>query len=161
MDVKTFKLLCLDGYSKQFSDECCLAWRLSFLHPSHLSFPDHVHDLISLEGSPCRFKRKEAQSRFDQPFDEAVVLFNEGVHVFDLRFRLWESQGVFERLWQAGLQEYDELAGIGWDWQSADSSTLKALEPLPPSAPLPPTAASRDPNGASSVIAEGSRWLWS
>ena len=84
MDVKTSKLLCLDGYSKQFSDECCLAWRLSFLHPSHLSFPDHVHDLISLEGSPCRFKRKEAQPRFDQPFDEAVVLFNEVVHVFDL-----------------------------------------------------------------------------
>src|SRR2546421_2939307 len=45
--------------------------------------------------------------------------------VYD-RFRLWESQGVFERLWQAGLQEYDELAGIGWDWQSADSSTVKA-----------------------------------
>src|SRR6266853_112419 len=68
MDVKTPKLLCLDGYSKQFSNECCLAWRLSFLHPSHLSFPDHVPDLISLSGSPGRFKRKEAQSRLDQPF---------------------------------------------------------------------------------------------
>ena len=45
--------------------------------------------------------------------------------VYD-RFRLWESQGVFQRLWQAGLAEYDELAGIGWDWQSVDSSTVKA-----------------------------------
>lgn len=45
--------------------------------------------------------------------------------VYD-RFRQWERQGFFERLWQAGLQEYDELAGIGWDWQSVDGSTVKA-----------------------------------
>jgi putative transposase len=42
------------------------------------------------------------------------------------RFRQWEVQGVFQRLWQAGLQEYDELQGIAWDWQSLDSSTVKA-----------------------------------
>jgi putative transposase len=41
--------------------------------------------------------------------------------VYD-RFRLWEEQGFFQRLWQAGLQGYDELAGIGWDWQSVDGS---------------------------------------
>jgi len=45
--------------------------------------------------------------------------------VYD-RFREWEAQGVFERLWQAGLQHYDGLVGISWDWQSADSSTVKA-----------------------------------
>lgn len=45
--------------------------------------------------------------------------------VYD-RFRWWEAQGFFQQLWQAGLQEYDELAGIGWDWQSLDSSTVKA-----------------------------------
>lgn len=45
--------------------------------------------------------------------------------VYD-RFRWWESQGFFQRLWQAGLAEYDELAGIGWDWQSVDGSTVKA-----------------------------------
>ena len=59
MDVKTPKLLCLDGYFKQFSDECCLAWRLSFLHPSHLSFPDHVHDLISLRSLQHALHLKE------------------------------------------------------------------------------------------------------
>src|ERR1700757_1808269 len=42
------------------------------------------------------------------------------------RFRWWESQGFFLHLWQAGLQKYDELAGIGWDWQNLDSSTVKA-----------------------------------
>ncbi len=45
--------------------------------------------------------------------------------VYD-RFRWWEEQGFFHRLWQAGLAEYDELAGIGWDWQSVDGSTVKA-----------------------------------
>ena len=45
--------------------------------------------------------------------------------VYD-RFRQWEEQGFFQRLWQAGLQEYDELVGIGWDWQSVDGSMVKA-----------------------------------
>lgn len=45
--------------------------------------------------------------------------------VYD-RFRLWEAQGFFLRVWQAGLHTYDELQGIGWDWQSLDSSTVKA-----------------------------------
>ncbi len=45
--------------------------------------------------------------------------------VYD-RFRWWESQDFFQHLWQAGLHEYDELAGIGWDWQSVDGSTVKA-----------------------------------
>ena len=45
--------------------------------------------------------------------------------VYD-RFRQWENQGFFQHVWQAGLQEYDELADIGWDWQSVDSSSVKA-----------------------------------
>jgi putative transposase len=45
--------------------------------------------------------------------------------VYD-RFRLWEQQGVFERIWQAGLQEYDELEGIAWEWQSMDGVMTKA-----------------------------------
>src|SRR5215469_6176838 len=45
--------------------------------------------------------------------------------VYD-RFRLWEEQGVFERIWQAGLQEYDELEGIAWEWQSMDGVLTKA-----------------------------------
>lgn len=45
--------------------------------------------------------------------------------VYD-RFRLWEQQGVFECIWQAGLQEYDELEGIAWEWQSMDGVMTKA-----------------------------------
>ncbi len=45
--------------------------------------------------------------------------------VYD-RFRLWEQQGVFDCIWQAGLQEYDELEGIAWEWQSLDGVMTKA-----------------------------------
>lgn len=45
--------------------------------------------------------------------------------VYD-RFRRWEQQGVFERIWQAGLQDYDELEGIAWEWQSMDGVMTKA-----------------------------------
>jgi putative transposase len=45
--------------------------------------------------------------------------------VYD-RFRLWEQQGVFERLWEAGLGEFDEIEGLEWEWQSMDGTQIKA-----------------------------------
>jgi putative transposase len=42
------------------------------------------------------------------------------------RFRLWEKQGFFTQLWQSGLQEFDELVGIDWEWQSMDGVMTKA-----------------------------------
>src|SRR5437764_2064437 len=45
--------------------------------------------------------------------------------VYD-RFRLWESQGFFRQLWRSGLQEFDELVGIDWEWQSMDGVMTKA-----------------------------------
>lgn len=42
------------------------------------------------------------------------------------RFLAWERAGLFEKLWQAGLAEYDDLAGIAWRWQSIDSASMKA-----------------------------------
>jgi len=41
-------------------------------------------------------------------------------------FQAWVLHGVFWRLWQQGLLEYDELAGIKWDWQSIDGAMTKA-----------------------------------
>jgi hypothetical protein len=29
-------------------------------------------------------------------------------------------------LWQMGLAEYDEVQGIGWEWQSVDGAMTKA-----------------------------------
>lgn len=38
----------------------------------------------------------------------------------------WVRAGVFKRMWQAGLSEYDELKGIAWKWQAADGTMTKA-----------------------------------
>jgi transposase len=45
--------------------------------------------------------------------------------VYD-RFRAWEADGFFGRLWAAGLAEFDELVGIDWEWQSLDGALTKA-----------------------------------
>ncbi|MCI9215350.1 MAG: transposase [Oscillospiraceae bacterium] len=34
------------------------------------------------------------------------------------RFQEWSAAGFFEKIWSKGLEQYDELEGIGWEWQS-------------------------------------------
>lgn len=41
-------------------------------------------------------------------------------------FQRWVRAGVFKRMWQAGLGEYDDLKGIDWKWQAADGAMTKA-----------------------------------
>jgi putative transposase len=45
--------------------------------------------------------------------------------VYD-RFRAWERDGFFTRLWAAGLSAFDELVGIDWAWLSMDGAMTKA-----------------------------------
>lgn len=42
------------------------------------------------------------------------------------RFQKWASQGVFIKLWQAGLMAYDVAKGIDWEWQAADGCQVQA-----------------------------------
>jgi putative transposase len=42
------------------------------------------------------------------------------------RFQEWEQAGLFKALWQAGLNAYDELTGIQWEWQAVDGAMTKA-----------------------------------
>jgi putative transposase len=42
------------------------------------------------------------------------------------RFQEWQEAGVFLKLWEMGLQEYDELKGLDWSWQSMDGAMTKA-----------------------------------
>lgn len=42
------------------------------------------------------------------------------------RFQEWTQAGVFQKLWANGLEEYDELKGIQWRWQSMDGAMTKA-----------------------------------
>ena len=41
-------------------------------------------------------------------------------------FQEWEKAGFFRKIWAIALEEYDELKGIGWEWQSVDGSMVKA-----------------------------------
>lgn len=42
------------------------------------------------------------------------------------RFQEWEKAGFFKALWQAGLETYDEVQGIQWEWQAVDGVMTKA-----------------------------------
>ena len=41
-------------------------------------------------------------------------------------FQEWVRLRVFEQLWRHALEEYDELRGIDWQWQSLDGAMTKA-----------------------------------
>jgi transposase len=42
------------------------------------------------------------------------------------RFQEWVEAGVFLKLWQAGIERFDELQGIDWSWLSMDGAMNKA-----------------------------------
>jgi putative transposase len=42
------------------------------------------------------------------------------------RFQEWTAAGVFVTLWARGLEEYDELKGLDWEWLSMDGAMTKA-----------------------------------
>jgi len=42
------------------------------------------------------------------------------------RFQEWVAAGVFLKLWYAGVEQFDELQGLDWDWLSMDGAMTKA-----------------------------------
>lgn len=42
------------------------------------------------------------------------------------RFQEWVEAGVFLRFWQAGVEQFDEVHGLAWDWLSLDGAMTKA-----------------------------------
>ncbi len=42
------------------------------------------------------------------------------------RFQECQKAGLFERMWQAGLLDYDNEKGIDWEWQAIDGAMTKA-----------------------------------
>ena len=42
------------------------------------------------------------------------------------RFQQWVKAGVFRRLWQAGVEQFDGLQGLDWRWLSMDGAMTKA-----------------------------------
>ncbi|CAG0936243.1 hypothetical protein TFLX_05109 [Thermoflexales bacterium] len=47
-------------------------------------------------------------------------------------FQRWVRAGIFLRMWQAGLTEYDEFKGLAWKWQAADGA-MTTHRPTPAS----------------------------
>ena len=41
-------------------------------------------------------------------------------------FQEWTRAGVFLLIWALGLDEYEELKGLDWSWQSMDGAMTKA-----------------------------------
>jgi transposase len=41
-------------------------------------------------------------------------------------FQRWVELGIFEKMWELALMEYDDLVGVAWDHQSLDSATVKS-----------------------------------
>ena len=56
------------------------------------------------------------------------------------KFQQWSMAGVFTKIWQRGLAEYDERQGISWAWQAADSASIEA--------PLARESAGPNPDGS-------------
>jgi transposase len=42
------------------------------------------------------------------------------------RFQEWVRLGIFKKIWVNVLNEYDDRTGIGWNWQSIDSISVKS-----------------------------------
>ena len=77
-------LFSLDSHSKQAGDECHLLQAVSFFDAIDLTFPEHIHGFVSLQGVPCALERKETHPELDQSFDEAMVLLDQVVEVLAL-----------------------------------------------------------------------------
>jgi putative transposase len=45
---------------------------------------------------------------------------------FHRTFQRWEQNGVLDRIWAALVEECEELGGVNWQWQSADTAMAKA-----------------------------------
>jgi len=41
-------------------------------------------------------------------------------------FQIFVHAGFFATIWAKGLERYDELKGIGWEWQSVDGCMTKS-----------------------------------
>ena len=67
-------------------------------------------------------------------------------------FQMWGKAGFFQNIWKLAIEEYDDLKGIGWKWQSVDGSMVKA--PLARSA-VGPNPTDRGKNGDKTECFDG------
>ena len=58
-----------------------------------------------------------------QALDETELCPHSTAHD---RYQEWVEADVFLKLWQAGVEQFEELKGLDWDWLSMDGAMTKA-----------------------------------
>lgn len=136
--------------------------------PTLWNAPDPLWELIkkvlTVYDPPSRMGRPRADAR--RAFDGVIFRMRTGCQWNHLpqefgdrttvyrAFVRWEKKGIFDILWAILLTKCDELAGVDWQWQSADGCLGKARgvpgsglgkrgRRISASAPTPVTVASR------------------
>lgn len=109
------------------------------IHPD-FRLPDEVWQQVQRAILPEPPKPKGGRPRMDnrQALDAIFYVLRTGCHwkalprslgaastVHD-RFQLWVKQGVFERMWELGLEQYAQEVGIEWEWMAMDGAMVKA-----------------------------------
>ena len=61
---------------QKFEQQILLEQQCLFFNSLDLSLTDHIHSLISAQGSPRRVERGKSHSWFDQSFNKPMVLLN-------------------------------------------------------------------------------------
>ena len=70
--------------SKNLRHEFCTSFNISFFDSYHLSFMQHIHDLVSSYRSPSRVEPVKPHSWFSQSLNEAMLLLNLVIEIFVL-----------------------------------------------------------------------------
>jgi putative transposase len=58
-----------------------------------------------------------------QALDQTELVAHSTAHD---RYQEWVRDDVFLKLWKAGVEQFDELQGIDWDFSSMDGAMTKA-----------------------------------
>jgi transposase len=93
--------------------------------------PVHVNTHRFGGGRPRRSDRACADAIFYvlrtgcqwQALDQTELVAHSTAHD---RFQEWVRADVFLKLWKAGVEQFDELQGIDWDFSSMDGAMTKA-----------------------------------
>ena len=110
------------------------------------------HDLPASTGRPRCDPRRALdgiihQGRSGCQWQTLPREFGSKTAVHDTMQR-WVKLGVFERIMAVLIEGCDELAGVDWQWQSADTAMGKARLGGIMSAPAPRTAGKAAPSAA-------------
>ena len=72
------------GNIEEIGHESNLSTNVAFPDSFKLSLPDHVHGLITADGSPRCIETEESESGINSAFYESVILLDDIIEIFAL-----------------------------------------------------------------------------